>query len=100
MMKIKVECHSGYKANERPVRFYIGERALEVKELLDRWYGEDHDYFKLLASDANTYILKYDRFEDQWQLSLYSSLNLSPRAEGEVIDFGEAQKSRRNQSFH
>lgn len=100
MMKIRVECYSGYKANERPVRFYIGERALEVKELLDRWYGEDHDYFKLLASDANTYILKYDRFEDQWELSSHSSRHLSSSAEGEVIDFEQAQKSKRNQLFH
>ena len=34
MMKIKVECYSGYKANERPLRFHIGKRVLEVKDLL------------------------------------------------------------------
>ena len=72
-MQVRVECYSGYKANERPVRFYLGKRKLEVMELLDRWYGEDYDYFKLLADDLSTYVLKYYRFEDHWELVLFSS---------------------------
>ena len=72
-MQVRVECHSGYKVNERPVRFYLGKRKLEVMELLDRWYGEDYDYFKLLADDLSTYVLKYYRFEDHWELVLFSS---------------------------
>ena len=72
-MKIRVECYSGYKANERPIRFYIGDRVLEVKELLDRWFGEEADFFKLVADDGNNYILKYDRHKDSWELTMYSA---------------------------
>ena len=75
-MKVRVECHSGYKTDKRPVRFYLGERELGVKELLDRWYGQDYDYFKLLADDGDTYILKYHPLEDYWKLVFYSAPNL------------------------
>lgn len=78
-MRIRVECHSGYKANERPLRFFLGERKVEVRELLDRWYGEDYEYFKLLADDGNTYIFKYRRAQDSWELVEFSIPNLPTR---------------------
>lgn len=65
---IEVNAYSGYKANERPVSFRIRERVFEVKEILDRWYGEDHDYFKLRADDDHTYLIRYDRKSDEWEL--------------------------------
>lgn len=65
---IKVEAYSGYKANERPCSFTIRERVFEVEDILDRWFGEDHDYFKLKANDKNTYIIRYDREKDEWEL--------------------------------
>ncbi len=65
---IEVNAYSGYKANERPVSFRIRERLFEVKEILDRWYGEDHDYFKLRADDDHTYLIRYDRKNDEWEL--------------------------------
>ena len=97
-MKIRVECYSGYKADERPVRFYLGERKLEVKELLDRWYGEDDDYFKLLADDGNTYILKYHHSEDFWELTLYSAPTAPAVTDDKVIDLDQARKDRRHKS--
>ncbi len=97
-MKVRVECYSGYKANERPVRFYIGERQLAVIELLDRWYGEDNDYFKLLADDGSTYILEYHRPEDDWELVMYSAPNVPPSIHNRMIDFNQARKNRRPKS--
>src|SRR5580700_2193283 len=38
-MKLRVECYSGNKADERPVRFYLGEQLRMVEEILDQWYG-------------------------------------------------------------
>ncbi len=75
-MKILVICYHGYKANERPLKFYIGDREVVVREMLDRWYGEREDYFKVLADDGNTYVLKYRREEDDWELALYTSPKL------------------------
>jgi hypothetical protein len=84
-MKIRVECYSGYKANERPLRFFIGDRVLEVKDLLDRWYGEEADYFKLVADDGNKYLLKYDRERDSWELTMYSTPDAPSHSKGEGI---------------
>lgn len=71
MMKLKVECYSGYKANERPVSFSTDHRNYIVIELIDKWYGPDYTYFRVKADDNNIYILKYDEKMDEWSLSSY-----------------------------
>jgi hypothetical protein len=38
-MKLNVECCSGRKADERPVRFWLGGRQYQVETVLDQWYG-------------------------------------------------------------
>ena len=65
-----VESYSGYTADERPVAFRLGERRLIVREILDRWAGEDHAYFKLTADDEALYIIRRDRGSDTWELIL------------------------------
>ncbi|MBE9529090.1 MAG: hypothetical protein IME99_07605 [Proteobacteria bacterium] len=70
LIKIQVEAYAGYKANERPRSIKIRERVLPVVEVLDRWYGTDHDYFKLLAEDGYIYIIRYDRGTDGWELTM------------------------------
>ena len=61
---ITVECYSGYRVNERPITFTLSEcdytRSFRVREVLDRWFGETADYFKVEADDDNIYLLKYD----------------------------------------
>jgi hypothetical protein len=57
-MKLEVECYSGGKAEERPVRFRLNEHSYAVEEVLDQWYGPDDIYFKVRATDGNLYILK------------------------------------------
>ncbi len=34
-MQISVECYSGYRGEEEPRAFWLGERRIEVVELLD-----------------------------------------------------------------
>jgi hypothetical protein len=68
-----VECHSGYKANERPLSFTLGNRKFAVKELLDQWYGIDYTYFKVRADDDNIYILKYEEHKDEWSLEFFKA---------------------------
>jgi hypothetical protein len=65
---IKVYAYSGYKANERPTAFVVDERRHEVKNIVDRWYGVEHDYFKVLAEDGRIYLLKWHRIQDIWSL--------------------------------
>lgn len=65
---IHVSAYSGYKANERPVRFVLEGREYGVIKVLDRWQGPDYDYFKVLADDGRTYVIKWQRFIDAWFL--------------------------------
>ena len=58
-LKIKVECYAGYKGDERPLRFTMGEKVHEVQEVLDRWYDPQDTYFKVQAEDGNHYILRH-----------------------------------------
>ena len=67
-IRIEVVAYSGYKANERPLHFFLGHQKLEVKEILDRRGGQDHDYFKVLAGDGRLYLLKWHRSLDIWFL--------------------------------
>ncbi len=69
--KTDVHCYSGYKANERPVSFSIGDKVLTVEKLIDKWHGPDYAYFKLLADDGNLYILKYEEGKDKWELGFF-----------------------------
>ena len=39
-----------------------------MEEVLDHWYGEGADYFKLKADDRCNYILRHDRDTDEWEL--------------------------------
>ncbi len=56
-MRISVQCYSGRKADERPVRFTLEGVEYTVEEILDQWYGPDQTYFKVRADDGNLYIL-------------------------------------------
>ena len=70
-MKVTVEGYSGYKANERPMRFCLGDRWYEVRELVDRWYGPDYCYFRVRADDGHIYLLRLDERSQEWTLSGY-----------------------------
>jgi hypothetical protein len=71
MTRVTVQCYSGYRADERPVRFKLGERTFEVEEVEDRWYSPGADYFRLRADDGNIYILRRDQPLDEWSLEAY-----------------------------
>lgn len=71
-MRVRVECYAGYKADERPLRFYLGEHVYQVEEVLDQWYGPDHTYFRVRAQDGNIYILRRGhREQDEWTLEAF-----------------------------
>jgi uncharacterized protein (UPF0128 family) len=59
-VKLEVECYSGRKADERPVRFRLDGREYLVEEVLDQWYGRDDQFFKVRADDGNLYILRHE----------------------------------------
>jgi hypothetical protein len=67
-MELQVECYSGQKADERPVRFRLDDHEYRVEEILDQWYGPDHVYFKCRVDDDNLYILRRTVPDGPWEL--------------------------------
>jgi hypothetical protein len=70
-MILRVECYSGFKADERPLRFQLGERWLAVEEVLDRWYDPHAIYFRVRAGDGSLYILRHSEPDNAWTLEAF-----------------------------
>jgi hypothetical protein len=70
-VRIEVEGYSGYRADERPLRFRLGERWLGVVEVVDRWYDPDAVYFRVRAEDGSVYILRHLDGTDVWTLESF-----------------------------
>ena len=67
-LPVSVECYAGHRADERPLRFTLGGRQYEVKELDDQWYSPEARFFRVRADDGNLYVLRHDEREDRWSL--------------------------------
>ncbi|UCE88120.1 MAG: hypothetical protein JSW10_07010 [Pseudomonadota bacterium] len=72
-LRLRVECYAGYRGEEAPRRFYLGDREIEVTEVLDRWQGLEHRYFKVRGDDGGIYILRHDTESQAWDLTMYDS---------------------------
>ena len=72
-LTVNVICYAGYRADETPLRFYLGKRCIEVSAVLDRWLDPDHRYFKLRGDDNGIYILRHSTVKDSWELTLFDS---------------------------
>lgn len=70
-MKIRVQCYAGFRSEERPVRFVLGDRTLDILEVQDRWYGESDRYFRVLAEDGHLYVLRHRESDDEWHLESF-----------------------------
>jgi hypothetical protein len=68
MVEIHVKCYSGYRSDERPLRFVLGGTPLDVKELDGRWYSSGVTFFYVIASDRNFYALRHEEAPNLWTL--------------------------------
>lgn len=68
---IRVECYSGYKADERPVRVSLGDQTLDIAEVEDRWYSPGATYFRVLMTNGERYVLRRDDAQDLWSLEAF-----------------------------
>jgi hypothetical protein len=68
-MKVHVECYAGYRGEEEPRAFTLGERRFTVLEVLDRWLSPEFRYFKVKADDGRTLILRHDAATGEWDLA-------------------------------
>ena len=68
MSEMRVQCYSGYRADETPLRFVLRGREFRVSELDGRWYSPDASYFRVRSDDGNYYVLRHDEGQDIWSL--------------------------------
>ena len=73
LIPIKVESHSGYKAEEYPKYFYLKGEKYEIIEIIDRWYQTRQndewptaDYFKVFTKDNKQFLIKHETENDEW----------------------------------
>lgn len=65
---IYVDAYSGYKANERPLRFTLDDETYEISSIEDRWQEPTAEYFKVRTVEGKLYLLRYDERSDEWTL--------------------------------
>jgi hypothetical protein len=70
---VQVETYSGYKADERPVRVTIDDRAHEVAEVEDRWYSPGATLFRVRLANGERYVLRRIEAQGVWVLEAYRS---------------------------
>jgi hypothetical protein len=75
MRKIPVHAHSGYRAEERPICFWLGGERISIRRILRRWYeqgvetGEGaRSCFRVEGEDGRAYTLCYRQKEAAWFL--------------------------------
>ena len=72
---VQVACYSGFRADERPLRFVLGGRSIEVASVEDKWYSPGATYFRVVAADGDRYVLRHDDAQDVWRLEGFRASN-------------------------
>ena len=72
-MPIRVECYSGYRAEQEPLAFWCGERRFEVRAIVDRWVAPAQRWFKVDADDGNVYILRHDEASGDLEIAAFTA---------------------------
>jgi hypothetical protein len=70
-MSVRVECYAGHRGEQTPRVVVLGERRIDVADVLDQWLAPDHRYFKLLGADGDTYLVRHDVRSGGWELTMF-----------------------------
>ena len=85
MSRFFVECRSE-DWGRVPTRFGRAGEMREVTKVVDRWPGEGHCYYRVLADDGTIYILRHDEGEDSWRIHFFDDhdthVAMSPASKG------------------
>lgn len=70
-MTLRVECYAGYRGEQEPCAFWLGDRRLAVIEIVDRWISPGTRHFRCSAEDGDTYILRHDEAGGAWDIAAF-----------------------------
>lgn len=62
---------TGMNGSGQPYSFQIGEKEFFIREIMDQWYGKEHQFYKVRADDGNIYVLKHSPITNQWELEFF-----------------------------
>jgi hypothetical protein len=68
MSEIEVQCYSGSRSDERPLRFCIRGRNFDVKELDGQWYSPDAIFELSPMMGIITFFTMMKGRQDSWTL--------------------------------
>jgi hypothetical protein len=68
---VRVECYSGYKADESPRKLILASRTLDIVAIEDRWYSPGATYFRVSVTSGDRYVLRHQEAQDVWSLVGY-----------------------------
>ncbi|HEY2864652.1 MAG TPA: hypothetical protein VGK37_13625 [Casimicrobiaceae bacterium] len=72
-MPIRVSCYAGYRSEQEPLAFWCGERRLEVRAIVDRWFAPTQRWFKVDADDGDVYVLRHDEASGDWEIAAFTA---------------------------
>ena len=70
-LAVRVECYAGHRGEQTPRALILGDRLIDVAEVLDAWLAPDYRYFKLRAADGDTYLVRHDERSNTWELTMF-----------------------------
>jgi hypothetical protein len=69
-LPLRVECYSGYKADQRPVRILLHDQPFEVS-VEDTWYSPGFTFFRILLTTGERYVLRHQEAQDVWTIAAF-----------------------------
>lgn len=72
-MNIQVETELGLAGERIPIAFVLGGNRINVTEITDRWLSEEYSYYKVRIDGEAIYILRNNKSQDSWEITLYQS---------------------------
>jgi hypothetical protein len=73
LLGVGVECYAGHRGEQTPRTLILGDRRIEVAEVVDAWLAPEYRYFKLRDTDGNTYLVRHDERANTWELTWFSA---------------------------
>ncbi len=64
----RVECYSGYRIDEQPVRFETGGEVLCVVDIIGAWRTPEARFFRVRASDGRVHLLRQSETSGEWTI--------------------------------
>lgn len=62
-----VQSYAGYRGDQEPRSFDLGQLRVDVLEITEQWKSPTHRYFKVRVKSRQFYILRHYEPADAWE---------------------------------